>query len=147
MQFNSFNGMKLINKCRIIFEKLLITNPLQIDIWLTYLYFEINNSFFNHAKKILRRIICFIINKNSSVDNLYFFGNLVISNIFLRNHKIPFHLKVNKKINIIGKFNEFYLKNLKILNFLHIETKFGNIEYYISVLENLFKRKKMFFFL
>jgi hypothetical protein len=153
--------MKSINTNRTIFEKILLRKPFNCNAWLFYLYIELNNGYFNHAKKILLRAIFCLKNRIHFVQKLDFFYTIVFSKVLTLNSfdnlsNLDFYNKFfSKNLNLflmMGKINQiiYFLKNRykynlnskKILKLFDLETKMGKIENSIFLFESFYVNNK-----
>jgi hypothetical protein len=153
--------MQSTNTNRTIFEKKLLSKPFNSNIWLFYLYIEINNGYFNHAKKILYRMILCLKKRIHLVQKLHFFDIIVLSkalklNFFDNLSNLSWCNKLFYKnlhlFLIMDKFNQvlYLLKNKYKYNFnsqiflkvFELEIKRGKIENSIFLFENFFADKK-----
>nr|UXY88303.1 hypothetical protein Cry52Nrm2_p112 [Cryptomonas curvata] len=153
--------MKTIKTNRTIFEKILLKKPFNCNTWLFYLYIEINNRYFNYAKKILRRAMFCLKNRIHFAQKLHFFYTIVFSKVLNLNCfdtilNLDFYNKFfSKNLSLflmMGKINQiiYLLKNKykynlnykKILKLFDLETKLGKIENSIFLFESFYVDNK-----
>nr|UXY87800.1 hypothetical protein CcurKRNrm2_p109 [Cryptomonas curvata] len=156
--------MNLTDLYRTIFEKLLIKNPFKYNIWILYIYLEMNQGYINHAKKILSRSLPFIKTRNKLINKLYYFEKIFmpshVSLFFLDKRLSLIVLKnfIFKNLNFFWIFQELNLfiyifknkcknnfKSKKLGKLFDIETKIGRFENSNFFFEKLFFVKRNFF--
>ena len=155
--------MKLTILYRTIFEKILINKPFKYNIWILYIFLEINQGYFNHAKKILYRSFICINAQNYLIEKLFNFDKIfILGYVTLLHLKNQLHLTIFKnfifrnfdlfwnsqKVDLFMYFlkNKFKnnFKSTELSNFFDIELKMGRVEKLISLFEKIFFDYKQF---
>ncbi|AFP65407.1 hypothetical protein CMESO_234 (nucleomorph) [Chroomonas mesostigmatica CCMP1168] len=153
--------MKKNDIIRCLFEKKLLKNSSNLDIWLTYIYFEIKNRFFKHFSHLVFRFFFRFKNKKKIISEILSLKSIKKKNflfqLILNNHKLNLEKsRENLFDNLLQKQRKF-LKNsfekkknktfdcFNLIKFVKLEIKYGNIEHGIFLLENVIMNENVNF--